>query len=236
MRTHPVQLIKKPGERSIDAACIVHLQAAARGQTSDRHRHGDSMITIGLYACRLKGLAASNRHTVFPLFDLDPQMTKAFRYGGDTIRLFVAEFFYPRDRGHSLRHCSGYGQDGIFIDGSRYHLRADVDTCQFASVHFNVGLGLAGFYPLIEKFDSGTHTSEDFDYTIAGRVHADIAYDDLRTGNRCRGHEEKRRRRNIARYAHLSPAEFLPAGDRDRTTVNLGFAAEALDHQFGVIA
>src|SRR5262249_35118671 len=162
--------------------------------------------------------------------------TNAFLHGVDTIRLFVAEFFYPRDRGPSLRHCSGYRQDGIFIDGSRYHLRADVDACQFASVHFNVGDALAGFYPLIEKFDSGTHTSEDFDYTIAGRDHAHIPYDDLRPGNRSRCQEEKRRRRNVARYAHLSPAEFLPAGDRDRTTVNLGFAAKALDHQFGVIA
>src|SRR5687767_14842925 len=108
------------------------------------------MITIGLYACCLKGFAAKNSHAVFPLLNRGAETAKAFRHCGDAVRFFEPELLYAEHPGDPFRQGGGHSQDRILIDRARRHLRTDIDSFQCASTNPNVRYRLTRFDPLVE--------------------------------------------------------------------------------------
>ena len=194
------------------------------------------MVTAARDARPPEAPGADDHHPVDPLLDAHVHLRELARQRGDTVGLLDAKLGGVVDRGGPARDGRGDGEGGNFVDQPRHERAADARRAKVARLEGEArrGLGLVSG-PGRYRLDTRAHRLEDDQDPRARRVHADPLHGHARVAHDRPGHEQERRRGDVAGDVHGGSVEVAGL-ERHRAAFHADPCAEPAKHPLGVVA
>ncbi len=174
-----------------------------RAQPGDGEGHREAVIPMRVNDPPARDRVPWQGEPIGHLLNRHPHRAQLLAQHTDPIRLLVPEFRRFPDSGWAIGIRRGHGKRGELVNHPHHERAGNFRAVEGGMADGQIADRFAGLGCVIRDTDVRSHRGERVEEAGAGGVQAHALDRDLRTGRDKRGHDQKRRGRDVAGDGHV---------------------------------